>query len=511
MRRSAAVLLLCSALLAASPGVHAQGTLRVGLPAVPSTLDPHLAVMPVDVLIAREQFMGLTALDMNGRPGPGLAESWTLSPDALTYAFTLRDGLQWSDGKPLDAGVVVKSLERALDPAMPFAAQLLSIKHAEGFRLGTLTAGAKLGVSARDKRTVVIELAQPSQRVLHVLAQPLAAAVPVHRITAKQPWAVPGAVVGSGAYVMTADPARLERNEKFFAPAAFAAVQLGVFPALSDAAAAVGDGALDLALGFTPEPSARGAARPALQADALEVYQFIVNMSRAPLDRLELRHALGMVIDRAELITQLRLADAEPMFSMIAQPPYAPQRAPYARLSRPDRRIVAEALLLDTDIPAVRPLRLIHPRGDLHQAVAASAAASWRELGFKIDVAALAEAEHVEALMAGAFDLAVGPPWRQAAGIEPSLFIYGQAAGPWNVARYRELTFDQFIAEADAEPSAEFYPNFLRQAEGVLVEDQVAWPVMAFPAALTARAGLGGLAANAAHIHPLRLVRPATP
>jgi oligopeptide transport system substrate-binding protein len=508
MRRPAVALLL-AALLCAPLQAQAQSVLKLGLPSIPSSFDPHLAVTTPEMIVAREQFMGLTALDAEGKVGPGLAESWTVSSDGLSYSFTLREDARWSDGRALDAGVIVKSLERALDPATaaPFAAQLLTIKNAEGFRLGTLSAGAKLGVSARDRRTVDIVLSQPSQRFLQLLAQPVAAAVPVHRIAAKQPWFAPGNMIVSGAHGLSASASRLEKNPRFFSVPAFDAVELSVFGGLDDAQAAVRDGLIDLALGFTPAPHAERNPRGIIEGEAMDIYQLIINVTKPPLDQREPRHALGMLIDRAEIIKNLRLIGSEPVFNTVPNPTYSPQRAPYARLNRADRRVVAEALLLDLDIPKLRPLTLIHPRGAVHQAIADAAAKSWAELGFKTEVTALPEAAFEQAVLEGRFDFAVAPPWRQSAGPEAVLMLYAQTAGPWNAARYRELTFDQFMAEADAELGAEFYPNFLRQAEGVLIEDQVSLPVLAFPAPAFARAKFGGLAPNAAHAHPLRLLR----
>jgi peptide/nickel transport system substrate-binding protein len=44
---------------------------------------------------------------------PGLAESWEASPDGLTYTYTLRDGLQWSDGEPLTAEDIAYTINRS--------------------------------------------------------------------------------------------------------------------------------------------------------------------------------------------------------------------------------------------------------------------------------------------------------------------------------------------------------------------------------------------------------------
>ena len=54
----------------------------------------------------------LFALDANLQPQPQMVETWQVSPDGLTYTFTLRSGLQWHDGTPVRAADCVASLKR---------------------------------------------------------------------------------------------------------------------------------------------------------------------------------------------------------------------------------------------------------------------------------------------------------------------------------------------------------------------------------------------------------------
>ncbi|MBV8185822.1 MAG: ABC transporter substrate-binding protein [Alphaproteobacteria bacterium] len=54
----------------------------------------------------------LFAMDAELHPQPQMVDSWLLSPDRLTYTFTLRDGLRWHDGKPVTADDCIASLKR---------------------------------------------------------------------------------------------------------------------------------------------------------------------------------------------------------------------------------------------------------------------------------------------------------------------------------------------------------------------------------------------------------------
>ena len=73
------------------------------LGADPKTIDPALnnAIdgCNVDVNI----FDGLLRLGKDDKPEAACAESWEVSEDRMTWTFHLREGLKWSDGKPLTA------------------------------------------------------------------------------------------------------------------------------------------------------------------------------------------------------------------------------------------------------------------------------------------------------------------------------------------------------------------------------------------------------------------------
>ena len=70
---------------------------------------------------------GLTRLDADNNPQPALAESWTVSDDGLTYTFTLREGLVWSNGTPLTAMTSSSPSSPRSPTARPTAMPTLSL------------------------------------------------------------------------------------------------------------------------------------------------------------------------------------------------------------------------------------------------------------------------------------------------------------------------------------------------------------------------------------------------
>ena len=89
----------------------------------PETLDPALnsAIDGANTIITI--FEPLLLVDENNEVVGGQAESWDVSEDGLTWTFTMKDGLKWSDGSDLTAKDFEYSFKRLADPntAAPYA------------------------------------------------------------------------------------------------------------------------------------------------------------------------------------------------------------------------------------------------------------------------------------------------------------------------------------------------------------------------------------------------------
>ena len=110
----------------AATGEESTGTasgFTVQLGSNPETLDPAVnsAIDGANTLIT--VFEPLLLIDENNEVIPGQAESYTVSEDGLTWTFTMRDGLKWSDGSDLTAKDFEYSFKRlaAPDTAAPYA------------------------------------------------------------------------------------------------------------------------------------------------------------------------------------------------------------------------------------------------------------------------------------------------------------------------------------------------------------------------------------------------------
>jgi len=108
--------LLLVAVLFASTQAAADAPLRltVGTLGPIGSLDPRTGTSQVAHEVWNLQYPTLTSLDPKTLdPAPGLARAWTPAPDQRGWIYTLRPGLQWSDGRPVTAADVVGSVQRA--------------------------------------------------------------------------------------------------------------------------------------------------------------------------------------------------------------------------------------------------------------------------------------------------------------------------------------------------------------------------------------------------------------
>ena len=93
-----------------------DNTLSLQVASEPNKLDPALNSTVDGACLAILSFAGLYTYDAEGKLVPDLAESYEVSDDGLTYTFTMKDGLKWSDGEELNAEDVVYSWNRRVTP-----------------------------------------------------------------------------------------------------------------------------------------------------------------------------------------------------------------------------------------------------------------------------------------------------------------------------------------------------------------------------------------------------------
>ncbi|MEJ7715487.1 MAG: ABC transporter substrate-binding protein [Thermoleophilaceae bacterium] len=160
------------------------GSVLVGLPSEPDSLDPAVATGPEALQALWLAYTPpLTYRHAGGARGtgivPGLAERMPeASGGDTTFRFTFRDGLRYSDGRPLLAGDFERAITRALVLSPVARRELAGVVGVSGAARRGQSEGVEGIVTDERTRTVRIELAAPDPGFPRVLASTWAAPVP---------------------------------------------------------------------------------------------------------------------------------------------------------------------------------------------------------------------------------------------------------------------------------------------------------------------------------------------
>ena len=191
----------------AGPALGADGPFIINTLQAPATMDPAylcditdngyvaplyaplvgygrtaIADAPAGVTVTREDASQIV---------PELAESWSVSDDGLVYTFTIREGLKFASGNPIDGAAVAASLERALKSGS------CGTHFMEAADYGNTKS------IAADGNTVTVTLDHPQPLLIHALTQPNVSIVDVATVEANggNDWLATHSA-GSGPYVL---------------------------------------------------------------------------------------------------------------------------------------------------------------------------------------------------------------------------------------------------------------------------------------------------------------------
>jgi peptide/nickel transport system substrate-binding protein len=154
MRRLVLLLLVLSIVAPAEAQVRG-GTIRIGMDADNTTMDPHRSTAAVDRQVYNNVYGKLVDLDAKFGIVPQLAQSWEIKNGGLTYVFKLRHGVKFHDGTDFNADVVKWNFDRMRDPELgsPRRSEIAPVKD----------------VKVVDAHTVEITLSAPFSPFLTVL------------------------------------------------------------------------------------------------------------------------------------------------------------------------------------------------------------------------------------------------------------------------------------------------------------------------------------------------------
>ena len=280
----------------------------------PETLDPALnsAVDGGNMLITL--FETLLIIDQDNKVQPGQAEKYEVSPDGLTWTFTMRDGLKWSDGTDLNAKDFEYTFKRIADTnvAAPYAETVIGM--IEGYKDAIDSKNPeKLNVKASDDgKTLTVKLAYPCSYFDKIVA--FGTMSPVQKATVEKngdSWATkPETYVCNGPYTITewtpSEKIVCKKNENYkggWDSSKIVNDKL-TFLLLEDSSAsytAYTGGTAQLIKDVPTEeiPTLKKDKKDEFNVDPiLGTYYLSMNLNKAPFNNKNVRKALSLAIDR---------------------------------------------------------------------------------------------------------------------------------------------------------------------------------------------------------------------
>jgi peptide/nickel transport system substrate-binding protein len=492
------LVLLAGALLSTGGGCGGSGSgggssasdsvLIYAQPEDPKTLDPINTDIAEAVHVLTNVFDTLVTYDDETTEiVPALAESWEHSEDGLTWTFRLRPGVTFHDGTPLTSEAVKVSLERltqekhplAFDTARPYRSAYAMIDQIE----------------TPDESTVVLKLKAPSAILLANLAMFPASIVSPTALTklgeksAEHP-------VGTGAFKFV----EWSRDEKLVT-AAFDEHWRGrpkidqlIFVPVRENATRVqrlSRGEIHLADSLTPVELDSLAKRSELavqEAVGMNVAYLAMQTEKPPLDKLDVRRAIYMAIDKRALVKLGYAGHAQPAVSMVPPamwgysdafevPPYDPPAA--KALLEQAARQHGFSLPLKLRLSVMNQARPYLPQPQAIQGYLKEALA---QIGVEVSIDARDVNQHFEHLMAGRHELGLAGWFSD--NSDPDNFLYSlldsdniSEAGN-NLSRYRSERFHELMLAGQKELDTAKRLELYREAQALVAQDLPVVPLV---------------------------------
>ncbi|MEV0157841.1 ABC transporter substrate-binding protein [Micromonospora sp. NPDC050686] len=414
----------------------AGGVLTAAIGGEPDQLDPHKTSAYYSFEVLENVYDTLVEPDENLQMKPALATGWKTSDDQLTWTFTLREGVKFSDGSPLTSQDVKYSFDRIIGEKLNNAYRFASVK----------------SVTAPDPATVVVTLNAPTPNLLANLGGFKGVAiVQKSNITSG---AVKTKPVGSGPFAVSAytsgDSIKLVRNDNYWGDKP--KLDGVTFTFVKDPTVALQNlrgGEVQWTDNLPPQqvPSLSDGGELEVRTTPSSDYWYLtLNQARKPYDDVNVRRAVAFALDPAAITKAAKFGLATPNQTAIPKGSawyyeYAPYRHDPGQAKQLLGRAGVTGLTMELMVTSEYPETV---------SAAQVIAAQLKEVGITVRIRTLDFAQWLDEQAKGNFD-AFMLGWL--GNIDPDEFYYAQhhSGGTFNFQKYRNPAVDKLLDQARTE------------------------------------------------------------
>jgi len=281
----------------------AGGTLVVAFDADPEILDPHQTTALIAGRAIALTNENLVSRDFDGSIQPGLAASWEISDDGMTYTFTLLEGVKFHSGKDFTSADVKYTFERWKgNESSPTAYTIEPVD----------------SIEAPDPQTVVFQLSEPYNIFLDQLAGAWSVILNQDAVDEAGDQYGVSVVDGTGPFKFASwnrnQNLVFERNDEYTwgapifenpGPAHLAGVEIRIIPEDATRIAEFQAGNVHIVQNVPAPDVARltdGDGVTIIQYDQLQTTYMGMNMAKTPTDDVNVRQAVNYAINKEEIV-----------------------------------------------------------------------------------------------------------------------------------------------------------------------------------------------------------------
>lgn len=483
---SAAVLttLLTAGAVAQAP--QRGGTLIYGLDAEPPNYDCQGTTTFVEMQTVGTHYSRLVKFDPDNYPGikPDLAESWTISPDQLTYTFKIRSGVKFHDGSALTSADIKATFDRIAKPPEG----IVSVRKAQFEDIAS--------IETPDANTVVFKLGAPNSSMMLTLASPWNCVYSAAKLKEDPRWPATN-IMGTGPYRFVEHIRGSHwigtRFDNYFEPGK---PYLDGYRAVFIKGAAMinalqGGQIMAEFRGLTPGQRDRLKAAAPDRLEFGEVpwtckLDLFFNAEKKPYDDVRVRHALSLAIDRwrgAEALSKQTFVKAvgaalrpgSPMSISDADL----QKFPGYRLDATAARAEARRLLKEAGAEGLKFKLVTRTVPDPFSPVAVYLIDQWRQIGVAAENTPLDVAQQKAAYLAGNFEVGLDANCYDIDEPNSELLLYvSYDKSPVNSSRYIDRTLDDLFDQQKRAKTEGERTRLIRAFEARVFEQGWTAPVM---------------------------------
>ena len=480
----------------------------------PETLDPALnaSIDGGNTLLTIEE--PLLIIDENNEVQPGQAESYTVSEDGLTWTFTLRDGLKWSDGSDLTAADFEYSFKRIASPdtAAPYAETVVGMIDGYQDAIGNPDADGNMTTepdwdalnvhASEDGKTLTIQLSYPCSYFDKLAA--FVATAPVQQATVEangDAWCTePDTFICNGPYMITewtpSERIVLSKNPYYVggwdsSKIVSDTITLLLLEDSSASYAAYNSGEAQL-VKDVPTDEIPSLTRAEDGGDfyldeIMGTYYITLNDQKEPFTDVRVRKALSLAIDRDYVANTIMQGIYTPATALVGpgivdENGYFMDNAnggePYISDDYEANLEEAKQLMAEAGYPDGEGFPTItYSANDAgyHIPVAEYLQQAWGELGITMNIDKVEWSSFIPMRRAGDYDISRNG-WSMDYNDPSNMLELFTTNNGNNDGKYANPAFDQVIEDSRVADKAAHFEK-LHEAEDILMEDAAAIPV----------------------------------